>query len=771
MNTIALFLAALCCPVILVHGTDMEPCDTADKREAAIEACSFLLESSSTYSECLLEMDLEIAKEKFKMCMDTYCESGIDGVCSFAEMLAYICNNTWNVVVQLPEACEKTTTTTTTTTTTKPPTGPCETPEEREKAEEVCSFMLESNSQYSKCLLAMGLDQAKRKFQKCVEIYCEEGLGGVCTFAISLAEYCENMWSVDIDDDDLPEHCVTTVSPTPTPYPLCIDAPEKDENAVAACSFLLDGTSSLYPCLRYIDYAKIMRFYKICLQIFCDMGYNGVCCFAEHIPEICSCQYHIEVNLNLDFCLPETTPTTSPTTPSYICVDEPAQDEQAIEACSWLLEYNSPFYPCGIVMGLEKVKQFFQICVHTYCNAGKLGVCAFADNVRDICISKDVMIGHIIPECAITTTTTTTTTKSPSVCDNPIDEQDAKKMCFLLWTSDSPFFDCFSKIDSDKIAYLMKKCMMAYCEEGIEGFCEFVDGITEKCEDEYNVQVTGGPDVCEEVTTTLKPTESPECVGNPMNDENAIEACDFLLDVDSPYYECLHEFTMEKRKLMFTTCTEAYCESGIEGVCRVAENIADICKETEKPVDALPEICEKPTRPPSKCDNDDEKERAMEACSFILDANTIFSDCLDKFDMHKRKKMFMICLEIYCDEGMEGVCCFAEHIPVICEVQYDIIITGTIDECQETTTAAPRCEDEPHRDSNARKACEDLIDTDSPFRPCIEDMELDMVKRYYSECVEIYCSYGGQAVCKLFKTLTYYCKDTYDITIAYECKP
>ena len=36
-------------------------------------------------------------------------------------------------------------------------------------------------------------------------------------------------------------------------------------------------------------------------------------------------------------------PATTPTAPPF-CVDEPAQDENAIEACSWLIDTDSPFH-------------------------------------------------------------------------------------------------------------------------------------------------------------------------------------------------------------------------------------------------------------------------------------------------------------------------------------------------------------------------------------------------------------------------------------------
>ena len=58
-------------------------------------------------------------------------------------------------------------------------------------------------------------------------------------------------------------------------------------------------------------------------------------------------------------------------------------------------------------------------------------------------------------------------------------------------------------------------------------------------------------------------------------------------------------------------------------------------------------------------------------------------DCVKMFDLAKMKRLFKICVNIYCKKGIPGVCMFAENIAEICELKFGSIVDDVINVCRE----------------------------------------------------------------------------------------
>ncbi|KAK2149428.1 hypothetical protein LSH36_453g02046 [Paralvinella palmiformis] len=118
------------------------------------------------------------------------------------------------------------------------------------------------------------------------------------------------------------------------------------DKAIAACQWILDVGSPFRKCMNAFDVGRVKEFYSMCLDIFCDKGEKGVCEFAANLGDICDEKYDITINGGPDFCAPV------PTTPESYCTDVPGKDENAIEACDWLLDVHSPFRKLHLLVAM-----------------------------------------------------------------------------------------------------------------------------------------------------------------------------------------------------------------------------------------------------------------------------------------------------------------------------------------------------------------------------------------------------------------------------------
>ena len=53
------------------------------------------------------------------------------------------------------------------------------------------------------------------------------------------------------------------------------------------------------------------------------------------------------------------------------------------------------------------------------------------------------------------------------------------------------------------------------------------------------------------------------------------------------------------------------------------------------------------------------------------------------FDLDKMKKLYAMCVNIYCKKGHPGICMFAENFADICELKFGKIVDDVINVCCE----------------------------------------------------------------------------------------